>query len=135
MVTEIRNLSRLIWIIIPETTQLDHDNKIIHVKLLLAFVYACRHALLEEAGVFQDFENLLPMELKIMCSQESVGLPNQILYKVISLKEWVKKELEKYVNGLKMKGDLPVSLCKDFSKGFSALLTHYEGMLMIRSSP
>ena len=34
--------------------------------------------------------------------------------------------------GLKLKGDLPVSLAKDFSKGFSALLTYYEGMLMIR---
>jgi len=36
---------------------------------------------------------------------------------------------------LKMRGDLPVSLAKDFSRGFSALLTYYEGMLMIRFVP
>lgn len=82
MVTEIRNLSRLIWIIVPDTTQLDHDNKIIHIKLLLGFAYACRHALLEESGVFHDFENLIPMDLKRFCAQESMCLPNQILYKV-----------------------------------------------------
>jgi len=82
MVTEIRNLCRLIWIVVPETTQLEHDNKIIHIKLLLGFAYACRHALLEESGVFQDFENLIPMDLKRHRAQESMCLPNQILYKV-----------------------------------------------------
>lgn len=88
MVTEIRNLARLLWTIVPEPTQLDHDNKIIHVKLLLGFAYACRHALLEEAGVFQDFENLIPMELKRLRAAESMGLPNQILYKVDSCGVW-----------------------------------------------
>jgi hypothetical protein len=44
-------------------------------------------------------------------------------------------ELEKWVTVLKMRGDLPVSLAKDFSKGFSALLTYFEGMLMIRFGP
>ena len=85
MVTEIRNLCRLIWIVVPETTQLEHDNKIIHIKLLLGFAYACRHALLEESGVFQDFENLIPLELKRHRLEDSMALPNQILYKVSSL--------------------------------------------------
>jgi hypothetical protein len=44
-------------------------------------------------------------------------------------------EMEKWVTMLKMRGDLPVSLAKDFSRGFSALLTYYEGMLMIRFVP
>jgi predicted membrane chloride channel (bestrophin family) len=83
MVTEIRNITRLIWVTLPEITQTDQNNKIIHIKLLLGFAYAARHALLEESGVFQDFENLLPADLKT--GHEMAGpmpLPLQIVYRV-----------------------------------------------------
>lgn len=83
MITEIRNLSRLIWITLPEATQADRNNKIFQIKLLLGFAYAARHALLEESGVFHDFENLLPADLK--AGEELVGtmpLPFRILYRV-----------------------------------------------------
>jgi len=70
---------------IPEVSQSDHNNKIIHIKLLLGFAYTTRHALLEESGVFQDFEELLPDEMK--SSHDFIGampLPYQIIYKVPS---------------------------------------------------
>lgn len=83
MGSEIRNLSRQIWITIPEPTQSDHANKIVHIKLLLGFAYATRHALLQESGVFQDFEKLLPDDMKH--NQDFIGalpLPYQIVYRV-----------------------------------------------------
>jgi putative membrane protein len=85
MASEIRNLSRLIWITVPEASRADHNNKIIHIKLLLGFAYATRHALLEESGVFQDFEKLLPEDMK--SGQDFVGpmaVPFQIIYRVPS---------------------------------------------------
>jgi predicted membrane chloride channel (bestrophin family) len=84
MGSEIRNLARCIWIMIPEVSQSDHNNKIIHIKLLLGFAYATRHALLEESGVFQDFEKLLPDDMKN--SHNFIGalpLPYQIIYRVL----------------------------------------------------
>ena len=83
MGSEIRNLSRLIWITIPEISQTDHNNKITHIKLLLGFAYAARHALLEESGIFQDVEKLLPEDMK--SGQDFVGpmpVPFQIVYRV-----------------------------------------------------
>jgi len=83
MCTEIRNLTRVIWITIPETSPTDHNDKIIHIKLLLAFAYATRHALLEQAGIFHDFENLLPDTMKIGQNFiDPMPLPYQIIYKV-----------------------------------------------------
>jgi predicted membrane chloride channel (bestrophin family) len=87
--SEIRNLTRLIWITIPEVSQTDHNNKIIHIKLLLGFAYATRHALLEESGVFQDFEKLLPEDMK--SGQDFVGpmpVPFQIIYRVFYRREY-----------------------------------------------
>jgi predicted membrane chloride channel (bestrophin family) len=87
MITEIRNLSRLIWVTLPETTQADHIHKINHIKLLLGFAYATRHALLEEPGVFQDFDKLIPDDMKMDPDHDSMPLPFQISYKVTSPSE------------------------------------------------
>jgi len=83
MNNEIRNLTRLIWITIPEPSQTDHLQKIAHIKMLLGFAYAVRHALLEDRGLFQDFEKLLPEELKDSALFENAMLlPYQISFKV-----------------------------------------------------
>lgn len=84
MNTGIRNLSRLIWITLPEENDLDRDQKYIHIKLALGFAYAARHALLEEAGVFQDFEKLIPEDMKMVDynPEDMMPMPFQIAYKV-----------------------------------------------------
>lgn len=86
MNNEIRNLSRLIWITIPEPSQIDHIQKVTHIKMLLGFAYAVRHALLEERGFFEDLEKLLPDEMKdSILYEHAMPLPYQITYKVRSL--------------------------------------------------
>jgi predicted membrane chloride channel (bestrophin family) len=84
MNNQIRNLSRLIWITIPEPSRADHIQKINHIKMLLGFAYAVRHALLEEGGLFQDFEKLLPDDMKdSVLYEHAMPLPYQISYRVI----------------------------------------------------
>ena len=83
MNNQVRNLSRLIWITIPEPSQVDHILKINHIKMLLGFTYAVRHALLEEGELFQDLEKLLPDDLKdSVLYEQAMPLPYQISYKV-----------------------------------------------------
>jgi predicted membrane chloride channel (bestrophin family) len=82
MITEIRNLTRLIWVTLPETTQAEHLHKINHIKMLLGFAYATRHALLEEPGVFHDFDKLIPDDLKGGPDYDHMPLPYQITYRV-----------------------------------------------------
>jgi len=84
MINTIRNLTRLIWLTIPEPSQADHINKIVHIKLLLGFAYAVRHALLLEAGIFNDFENLLPLDMKTSAQEHDMPLPFQIGFRVLS---------------------------------------------------
>lgn len=81
MIAEIRNISRLIWTLVPEPTNADRLNKIIHIKLLLGFMYAVRHALLEEPGLFRDLENLIPNDIEYGLVEE-MPLPYQISYRV-----------------------------------------------------
>ena len=51
--------------------------------MLLGFTYAVRHALLEEGGLFQDFEKLLPDDMKdSLVYDQAMPLPYQISYKV-----------------------------------------------------
>ncbi|KAF7729677.1 hypothetical protein EC973_004050 [Apophysomyces ossiformis] len=61
----IRNLSRQIWINIPEETETDHLEKMRCVKLLLAFMVATKHHLRHEYGIdYYDLEVLLPPNWK-----------------------------------------------------------------------
>jgi predicted membrane chloride channel (bestrophin family) len=87
MIAGIRNLCRLIWITVIEDDRNDHIMKCNHIKLALGFAYAARHALLEQSGVFHDFENLIPDDLKVV--QDDLGilmpLPYQIAYRVCPL--------------------------------------------------
>ena len=82
MTNTIRNLTRLIWLTLPEPSQVDHLNKVVHIKLLLAFAYAVRHELLYEAGQFTDFENLLSIDMKNAHLEDAMPLPYQITFKV-----------------------------------------------------
>ncbi|ORX56988.1 UPF0187-domain-containing protein [Hesseltinella vesiculosa] len=59
----IRNLSRQIWINVPEDTPADHLQKMRCVKLLLAFFVATKHHLRREYGTdFYDLQELLPKD-------------------------------------------------------------------------
>ncbi|KAG0171464.1 hypothetical protein DFQ28_005140 [Apophysomyces sp. BC1034] len=61
----IRNLSRQVWINIPEETETDHLEKMRCVKLLLAFMVATKHHLRHEYGIdYYDLEVLLPPNWK-----------------------------------------------------------------------
>ena len=85
MNSEIRNLTRLIWVTIPEPSQSDHIQKITHIKMLLGFAYAVRHGLLEDQGLFQDVEKLLPDDMKdSVLYENAMPLPYQIAYRVLS---------------------------------------------------
>ncbi|ORZ05379.1 Bestrophin, RFP-TM, chloride channel-domain-containing protein [Absidia repens] len=56
-----RNLSRLVWLSIPERTQNDHLEKMRCMKLILAFAVATKHHLRHEYGVdYYDLDYLLP---------------------------------------------------------------------------
>lgn len=56
-----RNLSRLVWLSIPERTQSDHLEKMRCMKLILAFAVATKHHLRHEYGVdYYDLDYLLP---------------------------------------------------------------------------
>lgn len=54
VIATVRNLSRQVWINIPEDTQADHLEKMRCVKLLLAFVVATKHHLRHEYGMDYD---------------------------------------------------------------------------------
>ncbi|KAI9262345.1 Bestrophin, RFP-TM, chloride channel-domain-containing protein [Phascolomyces articulosus] len=57
----IRNLTRQVWINIPEQTHEDHLEKMRCVKLLLAFIVATKHHLRGEYGTdYDDLKALLP---------------------------------------------------------------------------
>ncbi|KAI8336706.1 Bestrophin, RFP-TM, chloride channel-domain-containing protein [Chlamydoabsidia padenii] len=59
----IRNLSRQIWINVPEETQQDHLQKMRCIKLLLAFFVATKHHLRHEYGTdYYDLKELLPKD-------------------------------------------------------------------------
>ncbi|KAI8334386.1 Bestrophin, RFP-TM, chloride channel-domain-containing protein [Chlamydoabsidia padenii] len=59
----IRNLSRQIWINVPEKTQQDHIQKMRCIKLLLAFFVATKHHLRHEYGTdYYDLQELLPKD-------------------------------------------------------------------------
>ncbi|CAO3641670.1 unnamed protein product [Cunninghamella blakesleeana] len=59
----IRNLSRQIWINIPENTKQDHIQKMRCIKLLLAFFVATKHHLRQEYGIeYYDLKELLPKD-------------------------------------------------------------------------
>ncbi|ORZ20683.1 Bestrophin, RFP-TM, chloride channel-domain-containing protein [Absidia repens] len=59
----IRNLSRQIWINVPENTQQDHIQKMRCIKLLLAFFVATKHHLRHEYGTdYYDLQELLPKD-------------------------------------------------------------------------
>jgi predicted membrane chloride channel (bestrophin family) len=84
MNTEIRNLSRLLWVTVPEEYEADHIDKCNHIKMALGFAYAARHALLDQSGVFQDFENLIPDDIILDDGPHDImPLPYQIAYKVV----------------------------------------------------
>jgi predicted membrane chloride channel (bestrophin family) len=84
MNSEIRNLTRLIWVTIPEPSQSDHIQKITHIKMLLGFAYAVRHGLLEDHDLFQDVEKLLPEDMKdSVLYENAMPLPYQIAYRVL----------------------------------------------------
>ncbi|KAI8096370.1 Bestrophin, RFP-TM, chloride channel-domain-containing protein [Halteromyces radiatus] len=56
-----RNLSRLVWLSIPERNQNDHLEKMRCMKLILAFAVATKHHLRHEYGVdYYDLDYLLP---------------------------------------------------------------------------
>ncbi|ORX45108.1 UPF0187-domain-containing protein [Hesseltinella vesiculosa] len=56
-----RNLSRLVWLSIPERTQADHLEKMRCMKLILAFAVSTKHHLRGEFGVdYYDLDYLLP---------------------------------------------------------------------------
>ncbi|ORZ11104.1 Bestrophin, RFP-TM, chloride channel-domain-containing protein [Absidia repens] len=59
----IRNLSRQIWINVPEKTKQDHIQKMRCIKLLLAFFVATKHHLRHEYGTnYKDLQELLPKD-------------------------------------------------------------------------
>ncbi|KAI8078739.1 Bestrophin, RFP-TM, chloride channel-domain-containing protein [Halteromyces radiatus] len=59
----IRNLSRQIWINVPENSQEDHIQKMRCIKLLLAFFVATKHHLRHEYGTdYYDLQELLPRD-------------------------------------------------------------------------
>ncbi|KAI7870946.1 Bestrophin, RFP-TM, chloride channel-domain-containing protein [Spinellus fusiger] len=61
VIATIRNLTRQVWINIPEETETDHLEKMRCVKLLLAFMVATKHHLRHEYGIdYYDLEVLLP---------------------------------------------------------------------------
>ncbi|CAO3640881.1 unnamed protein product [Cunninghamella echinulata] len=56
-----RNLSRLVWLSIPERTQNDHLEKMRCMKLILAFAVSTKHHLRHEYGLdYYDLDYLLP---------------------------------------------------------------------------
>ncbi|CAO3619941.1 unnamed protein product [Cunninghamella blakesleeana] len=56
-----RNLSRLVWLSIPERTQSDHLEKMRCMKLILAFAVSTKHHLRHEYGLdYYDLDYLLP---------------------------------------------------------------------------
>ncbi|KAI8142424.1 Bestrophin, RFP-TM, chloride channel-domain-containing protein [Fennellomyces sp. T-0311] len=57
----VRNLTRQVWINIPEQTHADHVEKMRCIKLLLAFMVATKHHLRGEYGTdYDDLKELLP---------------------------------------------------------------------------
>ncbi|CAO3637168.1 unnamed protein product [Cunninghamella echinulata] len=59
----IRNLSRQIWVNIPENSKQDHIQKMRCIKLLLAFFVATKHHLRHEYGIdYYDLQELLPKD-------------------------------------------------------------------------
>ncbi|KAI9025023.1 Bestrophin, RFP-TM, chloride channel-domain-containing protein [Phycomyces nitens] len=61
VIATIRNLTRQVWINIPEETDQDHREKMRCIKLILAFMVATKHHLRHEYGIdYYDLEVLLP---------------------------------------------------------------------------
>lgn len=61
LISNARNLARLVWVSIPERTQNDHLEKMRCMKLLLAFAVSTKHHLRREFGCdYYDLEHLLP---------------------------------------------------------------------------
>ena len=62
--------------------------------------------------------------MKRTIDDQDMPLPFQIAFK-----------LEKYVHHLRVKGDLPATLVKEFSGGISEICDSFAGMLRIRNTP
>jgi len=80
MCTEIRNCARNIWVGVKEANDNDLQEKIKHVKLLLAFAVAVKHHLRLEFGIdWYDLKDLLPEGLQLASFDGNAAQDNTIL--------------------------------------------------------
>ncbi|KAI8810039.1 Bestrophin, RFP-TM, chloride channel-domain-containing protein [Cladochytrium replicatum] len=65
LTTNVRNMSRLIWIACPEDTALDKYQKRTTMRLLIAFMFATKHALrTEHFWSYRDITRFVPASLR-----------------------------------------------------------------------
>ncbi|CAG8591331.1 23751_t:CDS:10 [Dentiscutata erythropus] len=80
MCTHIRNSTRTLWIGIEERDPVDHRNKEIHIRLLLAYVVAVKHHVRLEFGThWPDLEDLLPEGFQLTYYEGSAALADPTL--------------------------------------------------------
>ncbi|KAL0072896.1 Bestrophin, RFP-TM, chloride channel-domain-containing protein [Phycomyces blakesleeanus] len=98
VIATIRNLTRQVWINIPEETDQDHREKMRCIKLILAFMVATKHHLRHEYGIdYYDLEVLLPPDW-VPCSvnhSEDLNQPVKKTVKDLNLTPFAQRALAK----------------------------------------